>query len=228
VSVKRWSVVGEGVMRRLLAFVIVACVLLGVAPAAHASKPEKFDYRSIGLYTSWRERQQLSADEYLRIRWSVYASDSREGHDRRFRASVYRAEYRCEQTAGHDPCHRGSYMFGIERDLADVSFHVDQDLGTASLAGAFRLRQFKHDEVVAVKNVEVSATLVGRGDVYRERYSSKSWDGTCLESWYRAEYRYRRAYADVSVTGDVQSSVERVKQSSIFDYDGSVLRRTCD
>jgi hypothetical protein len=215
-------------MRRFLVFAVFASLFLGLAPTARASQPERFVYEANGFYLSWRDQRPVSANIYLKIYWNVYASDSREGQERSFRASVYRNVDRCERQDGRDRCHNRSRMQGIERDLADVTFWVDPDLGTAGLTGAFRLRQVKHHEVVALKNVEISARLVGRGDVYRSRSSYTNWDGTCPESRYRFEDRYHRASARVSMTGDVQASLKKLKRASIFDYNGFVLRRKCD
>jgi hypothetical protein len=119
-------------------------------------------------------------------------------------------------------------MTGIRRDLADVTFSVDNDLGAATLTGAFRLRQVEHKEVVAVKDVRIAVNLAGRGDLYRSKESYTRWDGNCPESRYRFQYRYRRAYASVSMTGDFSVSLEKLKRSSMSDQDGFVLRRQCD
>lgn len=215
-------------MRRFLVLTVLACLFLGLAPSAQASQPERFVYKAHGFYTSWREQRPISADAYLKINWSVYASYSQEGQEKRFRSSVYRYEYRCEVQKSRDRCHLRSRMEGSERNLGDVTFWVDPDLGTAGLTSAFRLRQVKNHEVVAVRNVEISARLTGRGDVYRSRSSYANWDGTCPESRYRFEDRYHRAFARISMTGDLQASLKKLKRASIFDYDGFVLRRKCD
>jgi hypothetical protein len=222
-------------MRRLSGFVVSAVLVttvIGLAPPAQASgAPERFAYHSTGLFTSWEEGQRISADAYEKTDWYVSGYLSREGADERFRAYVSRYERLCtRRDDGSDRfrCSLVSRMTGISRDLADVTFSVDNDLGAATLAGAFRLRQVEHKEVVAVKDVRISVDLVGRGDLYRSRDSYTNWDGNCPESRYRFQYRYRRAYASVSMTGDFSASLEKLQRASMSDQDGFVLRRQCD
>ena len=220
-------------MRRLLGSVVSAVLITTivglVVPAQASGTPERFTYHSTGLSASWSERQSISADAYERVRWYANAYLSQEGPRQRFSAYVSRYEYLCERREGSNRfrCHLVSRFFGVERDLADVTFNVDKDLDTAAMAGDFRLRQVKDHEVVAVKNVHLSASLVGRGDVYRQKESYTTWDGTCPEARYRFEYRYRRADASVSVTGDLTANPEKVR-ASMSDSDGFVLRRKCD
>jgi hypothetical protein len=118
-------------------------------------------------------------------------------------------------------------MTGTSRDLTAVTFSVDKDLGASALEGTFRLRQVEHKEVVAVKHVHLSVELTGRGDVYRSKESYTNWDGNCPSSRYRFEYRYRRAYANVSMTGDFTASLQNLTRASMSDQDGFVLRRDC-
>jgi hypothetical protein len=222
-------------MRRLLGLVVstvLVTTVLGLGASAQASgSPERFKYHSTGLSTSWEERHSISADAYERVNWYVNGYLSREGTDERFRAYVSRYEYLCERREDKPDrfrCSLVSRMSGIVRNLADVTFSVDRDLGAAVLAGAFRLRQVKHQEVVAVKHVQISVELVGRGDVYRSLDTYTRWDGNCPESRYRFEYRYRRATASVSMTGDFSASLEKLNRASMYVQDGSVLRRHCD
>jgi hypothetical protein len=222
-------------MRRLLGLVVstvLATTVLGLGPSAQAAgSPERFKYQSTGFYASWDERHPISADAYERVNWYVSGYLSREGKDERFRAYLSRYEYLCkrrEDRPNSFRCSLVSRMTGIKRDLADVAFSVDKDLGAAALAGAFTLRQVKHQEVVAVKHVQISAELVGRGEIYRTTYSYTNWDGNCPQSRYRFEYRYRRAYASVSMTGDFSAALDKLKSASMSDSDGYVLRRECD
>jgi hypothetical protein len=220
-------------MRRLLGSVVstvLITAIIGLAPPAQAGgTPERFTYHSTGLSTSWNERQSISADAYERVRWYVNAYLRQEGSRQRFSAYVSRYEYLCERREGSNRfrCHLVSRFFGVERDLADVTFNVDPKFDDAMFVGDLRLRQVKNHEVVAVKNVHVSASLVGRGDVYRQKESYTTWDGNCPEARYRFEYRYRRADASVSITGDLTASPEKVR-ASMSDADGFVLRRKCD
>ncbi len=222
-------------MRRLFGLVVssvLVATVLGLGSSAQASgSPERFKYHATGLSTSWEERHPISADAYERVNWYVNGYLSREGTDERFRAYVSRYESLCERREDNPDrfrCSLVSRMTGIVRNLADVTFSVDRDLGAAVLAGDFRLRQVKHQEVVAVKNIHISVELVGRGDVYREEQTYTSWDGNCPQSRYRFEYRYRRATASVSMTGDFSASLEKLNRASMSDQDGSVLRRDCD
>jgi hypothetical protein len=221
-------------MRRLLGSVVstvLITTIIGLAPSAQASgTPERFRYHSIGLFTSWDERHVISADAYERVNWYVNGYLSREGTDQRFRAYVSRYEYLCKRREA-DPdrfrCSLVSRMSVIRRHLADVTFSVDRDLDAATLAGDFRLRQVEHHEVVAVKQGHISATLVGRGELYRQDESYTIWDGNCPESRYRFEYRYRRASASVSMTGDFTAELDKIRRASMSDQDGFVLRRDC-
>jgi hypothetical protein len=221
-------------MRRLLGFVVstvLVATVLGLGSSAQASgSPERLTYHSTGLSTSWEERHAISADAYERVNWYVNGYLSREGTDERFRAYVSRYEYLCERREDKPDrfrCSLRARMSGIVRDLADVTFNVDRDLGAAALAGAFRLRQVKHQEVVAVKNVQISVELVRRGELYRSTQTYTNWDGGCPESRYRFEYRYQHATARVSMTGDFSASLDKAR-ASMSDQDGFVLRRHCD
>jgi len=221
-------------MRRLLGLVVstvLVATVLGLGSSAQASgSPERFRYHSTGLSTSWEERHPISADAYERVNWYVNGYLSREGTDERFRAYVSRYESLCtrrEDKPDRFRCSLVSRMSGIVRNLADVTFSVDKDLGAAALAGAFRLRQVKHQEVVAVKHVQISVELVPRGELYRSTQTYTNWDGNCPESRYRFEYRYQRATASVSMTGDFSASLDKAR-ASMSDQDGFVLRRHCD
>ncbi len=221
-------------MRRLLGLVVstvLVVTVLGLGSSAQASgSPERFRYHSTGLSTSWEERHPISADAYERVNWYVNGYLSREGTDERFRAYVSRYESLCtrrEDKPDRFRCSLVSRMSGIVRDLADVTFSVDKDLGAAALAGAFRLRQVKHQEVVAVKHVQISVELVPRGELYRSTQTYTNWDGSCPESRYRFEYRYQHATASVSMTGDFSASLDKAR-ASMSAQDGFVLRRHCD
>lgn len=216
-------------MRRFVVFTVLACLFLGLASPSQASQPKRFVYDAHGFYTFWRDQRPISADAYLKINWYASASSSREGQDDGFWSSVYRYQYRCERREeGRDRCHLRSRMGGRERDLSDVTFWVDPDLDTAGLAGSYRLRQVKDHEVVAVRNIDISVELRGRGEVYRSMSSYTNWDGTCPESRYRFQERYHRAYASVTMTGDFRASRTRIKGASMYEYEGFVLRRKCD
>jgi hypothetical protein len=221
-------------MRRLLGLVVSAVLVVavfGLAPSAHAGgSPDRSTYHSVGLSTSWEERHRISDDAYERVNWYVNGYLSREGGDERFRAYVSRYDYLCKRRQDRPNrfrCSLVTRMTGIERDLADVTFSVDKDLGDAALAGDFQLRQLEHHEVVAVKSVHLSAQLVGRGELYRSKDSYTNWDGNCPESRYRFEYRYRRGLASVSITGDFSASLEGLRRAWMSDQDGFVLRRDC-
>jgi hypothetical protein len=221
-------------MRRLLTAVVSAVLIttiLGLAPSAQAAgTPERFKYHSTSLYTSWEQRQSISADAYERVRWYVSGYLRREGSDQRFSAYLSRYDYLCERREA-DPsrfrCSLVSRMFAVERQLSDVTFSVDSKLNTAALSGDFRLKQVEHHEVVAVKRVHVSTTLAGRGDVYRQRESYTVWDGKCPEARYRFEYRYRRATATLSMSGDFTAELHDLRRSSMSESNGFVIRRDC-
>ena len=218
-------------MRRFLVFVVLAVMAIGsIAPAAIAGgKPHKSRYSSSGFYTSWRERQRISSDSYYRISWYVSAYASQEGRRDFFSAYVSRYQSKCTvETTSRTRCHTVSRLFGVRRDPADVHYTADKDLATASLSGAFRLRDRRHGEVLEVKNVEVSANLTGTGEIYRSRSSYTIWDGKCPEARYRFEYQQIRALADVTVTGDFDVTLTDHKNASIWKDEGSVLRRKCD
>lgn len=216
-------------MRRYLAAaVLVATVLSLPVPAAAGEPPRRFEYHAAGFYASWRERQPVSDDVYLKISWYVDVYASSEGNREDFWAGVSRYASRCERQEGRDRCRFEDRISGVLRDADDVDFLMDRDLESASFAGSFRLRTRVDREIVPVGTVDVSAALVGRGEIYRSRSSYTNWDGTCPESRYRFQERYRRAFATVSITGDFSGAVERTKSASLFEYDGRVLRRECD
>src|SRR6188508_2738267 len=131
-------------MRRLLGSVVstvLITAIVGLAPPAQAGgTPERFTYHTTGLSTSWNERQSISADAYERVRWYVNAYLRQEGSRRRFSAYVSRYEDLCERREGSNRfrCHLVSRFFGVERDLADVTFNVDPKLDDAMFVGDLR------------------------------------------------------------------------------------------
>jgi hypothetical protein len=221
-------------MRRLLASVVSTVLITAIvwlpSAAGAAGTPERFKYRSTGLSASWEQRHAISADSYERVRWYVDGYLRHEGTEQRFTAYVSRYQYLCKRRQS-DPdrfrCSLVSRMTAVERDLSDVTFSVDRELDAGTLAGDFRLRQVENHEVVAVKRVHISTTLAGRGDVYRQTESYTVWDGTCPEARYRFEYRYRRASATLSMTGDFTAELSDARRASMSDSDGFVIRRDC-
>jgi hypothetical protein len=217
-------------MRRFLIFVFLSLLGLGlVAPdAAAGGKPTRETYNERGFYTSWRDRQKISADSYYRISWYVSAYDAFEGSEQRFRAYVSRYQSRCDVvTNARVRCHTVSRLVGFRRDPATVNFFVDKDLSSASMSGTWTLRQSKNHEVVDQKTVQLSVTLTARGEVSRSRDSYTRWIGNCPQSRYRFTSQYTRAIANVTVSGDLQVSKTRIKQASIYTYNGFVKHRKC-
>jgi hypothetical protein len=217
-------------MRRFLVFVFLSLVGLGlVAPAAAAgSKPRRETYDEQGFYTSWRERQKISADSYYRISWYVSAYDAFEGSEQRFGAFVSRYQSRCDVvTSARVRCHTVSRLVGVRRDPATVNFFVDKGLSSASMSGTWTLRQSKNHEVVDQKTVQLSVSLTARGEVSRTRDSYTRRIGNCPQSRYRFRSEYTRAIADVTVTGDFEVSKTGIKRASIYTYNGFVKHRKC-
>jgi hypothetical protein len=216
-------------MRRFFVFVVSS--LIGVslfAPSASAGTYTRETYSAQGFYASFGQRQRIDSDSYYRIRWYVSAYDSFEDKDERFRAYVSRYVSQCDVvTNSRVRCHTVSRLSGVRQSPSAVNFVVDKDLTTASMSGTWTLKQVKNHVVVDTKTVQVSASLTARGTTSRSRETYTTWEGNCPRSRYRFTYEYTRAFADVTITGDLEASATGLKSASIWQNDGFVKHRKC-
>src|SRR5919198_6014707 len=97
-------------MRRVLAVLVGAALVLSWAPSALATKPhhERDETRWVNAF--WHFTKNADQDTYLRITWYAGAYESQEYG---FFSDLYRSVERCQRRGGRDRCR---YQRGKSRD----------------------------------------------------------------------------------------------------------------
>jgi hypothetical protein len=186
-------------MRRVLAVLVGAALVLSWAPSALATKPHHERDQTRWVNAFWHFTRNVDQDTYLRVTWYAGAYESQEYG---FFSDLYRSVERCQRQAAGDRCRfqRDQSWYGYTT-RGQNSFTVDKRLTTGHLDASYKLYRTVNHQRVLVGRFHVVADLSGTGRMThgREQYSSHQG---CTTFHYSGKFRYRDAIAAGTLARD--------------------------